>query len=114
MPAICGVRIIYSRNSFGKFNSGFFLSGGSLANTSTAAPFISSFCYQFDGIFVGASQTRELRNAMIISVSIYIISAINLTSIFGNLGLWISFGIFFIVRGLTLFLYLDRIYKKIQ
>ena len=50
-------------------------------------PLISSFCYQFDGIFVGASQTRELRNAMIISVSIYIISAINLTSIFGNLGL---------------------------
>ena len=77
-------------------------------------PLISSFCYQFDGIFVGASQTRELRNAMIISVSIYIISAINLTSIFGNLGLWISFGIFFIARGLTLFLYLDRIYKKIQ
>ncbi len=76
-------------------------------------PLISSFCYQFDGIFVGASQTKELRNAMIISVSIYIISAINLSSIFGNLGLWISFGIFFIVRGLTLFFYLERIYKKI-
>ncbi len=76
-------------------------------------PLISSFCYQFDGIFVGASQTKELRNAMIISVTIYIISAINLSSIFGNLGLWISFGIFFIARGLTLFFYLERIYKKI-
>jgi len=28
-------------------------------------PLISSFCYQFDGIFIGASQTKELRNAMI-------------------------------------------------
>jgi uncharacterized membrane protein (GlpM family) len=31
-------------------------------------PFISSFCYQFDGIFIGASQTKELKNAMIFSV----------------------------------------------
>ena len=28
-------------------------------------PVISSFCYQFDGIFIGASQTKELRNAMV-------------------------------------------------
>ena len=30
-------------------------------------PFISSFCYQIDGIFIGASQTKELRNAMTVS-----------------------------------------------
>ena len=77
-------------------------------------PLISSFCYQFDGIFVGASQTKELRNAMIISVCIYIISAIYLISNFGNLGLWISFSIFFIARALTLFSYVGRIYKKIE
>ena len=77
-------------------------------------PLISSFCYQFDGIFVGASQTKELRNAMIISVGIYIISAVYLISNFGNLGLWISFSIFFIARALTLFAYVGRIYKKIE
>ena len=77
-------------------------------------PLISSFCYQFDGIFVGASQTKELRNAMIISVCIYIISAVYLISNFGNLGLWISFSIFFIARALTLFSYVGRIYKKIE
>ena len=77
-------------------------------------PLISSFCYQFDGIFVGASQTKELRNAMIISVFIYIISAVYLISNFGNLGLWISFSIFFIARALTLFAYVGRIYKKIE
>ena len=77
-------------------------------------PLISSFCYQFDGIFVGASQTKELRNAMIISVCIYIISAVYLIGNFGNLGLWISFSIFFIARALTLFAYVGRIYKKIE
>jgi MATE family multidrug resistance protein len=76
-------------------------------------PFISSFCYQFDGIFVGASKTKELRNAMIISVGIYLLTAFLLVNFFGNLGLWISLSIFFFLRGLTLFLYLGRIYKVV-
>ena len=75
-------------------------------------PFISSFCFQFDGIFVGASQTTELRNAMIVSVSIYIICSFLLIASFGNTGLWLSLSIFFIARALTLFLYLDRIYQR--
>ena len=77
-------------------------------------PVISSFCYQLDGIFVGASQTKELRNAMIISVCIYILSALYLINNLGNLGLWISFSIFLIARALTLFVYFGRIYKIIK
>ena len=76
-------------------------------------PFISSFCYQFDGIFIGASQTKELRNAMIVSVSIYILCALFLVSSFGNSGLWISLCIFFILRALTLFFYLGKIYQRV-
>ena len=57
--------------------------------------------------------TKELRNAMIISVCIYILSALYLISNFGNLGLWISLSIFFIARALSLFIYLGRIYKRI-
>ena len=75
-------------------------------------PFAASFCFQFDGIFVGASQTSELRNAMIVSVSIYIICSFVLIASFGNTGLWLSLSIFFIARALTLFLYLDRIYQR--
>ena len=76
-------------------------------------PFISSFCYQIDGIFIGASQTKELRNAMIVSVSIYILCALFLVSSFGNSGLWISLCIFFVLRALTLFFYLSKIYQRI-
>ena len=76
-------------------------------------PFISSFCFQFDGIFVGASQTKELRNAMIISVGIYVLSSFYLLANFGNTGLWISLCIFFIIRALTLFLYLGKIIGRV-
>ena len=76
-------------------------------------PFISSFCFQFDGIFVGASQTKELRNAMIISVGIYVLSSFYLLANFGNTGLWISLCIFFIARALTLFLYLRKIIGRV-
>ena len=76
-------------------------------------PSISSFYFQFDGIFVGASQTKELRNAMIISVGIYVLSSFYLLANFGNTGLWISLCIFFIARALTLFLYLSKIIGRV-
>ena len=76
-------------------------------------PFVSSFCYQLDGIFIGASQTQELRNAMFISVVIHLISSFMLVESFGNQGLWISLTIFLILRALTLVIYFNRIYLKI-
>ena len=76
-------------------------------------PFVASFCFQFDGIFVGASQTKELRNAMIVSVAIYIVISFFLIASFGNTGLWLSLCIFFIARALTLFVYMPRIYQRV-
>ena len=76
-------------------------------------PFISSFCFQFDGIFIGASQTKELRNAMIVSVGIYIVCSLFLVDSFDNTGLWLSLCIFFIARAITLFVYMPRIYQRI-
>jgi MATE family multidrug resistance protein len=75
-------------------------------------PFIASFCYQFDGIFIGVSQTRELRNAMIFSVTIYLIISIILTNFYSNTGIWISLCIFMILRALSLFYYMDKIFLR--
>ena len=75
-------------------------------------PLISSFCYQFDGIFIGASQTKELRNAMIFSVFSYLALSLLLTEIIGNTGIWISLCLFMILRALSLFYYLDKIYLR--
>ena len=75
-------------------------------------PFISSFCYQFDGIFIGTSQTKELRNAMIFSVFCYLLISIILTNYLSNTGVWISLCLFMILRAFSLYFYLDRIYQR--
>ena len=77
-------------------------------------PFIASFCYQFDGIFIGSSQTKELRNAMIFSVFCYLLISIILTKYFSNTGVWISLCLFMILRGLSLFYYLDKIHQRFE
>ncbi|MDB3947031.1 MATE family efflux transporter [uncultured Candidatus Pelagibacter sp.] len=77
-------------------------------------PLISSFCYQFDGIFIGASQTKELRNAMVFSVLSYLIISIILTKLLFNTGIWISLCIFMILRAISLFYYLDKIYLRFR
>ena len=75
-------------------------------------PPVASFCYQFDGIFIGASQTAEMRNGMILSIIIFIISSYFLVSNFGNHGIWISLLLFMIMRSITLNYYFNRILKK--
>jgi MATE family multidrug resistance protein len=75
-------------------------------------PLISSFCFQFDGIFIGVSQTKELRNAMIFSVFFYLATSLFLTGLMGNTGVWISLCIFMILRALSLYYYMNRIYLR--
>jgi MATE family multidrug resistance protein len=75
-------------------------------------PPIASLCYQFDGIFIGASQTAEMRNGMILSVIIFIIATHFLVDNFGNHGLWMALLLFMIMRSITLNYYFNRILKK--
>ncbi len=75
-------------------------------------PPIASLCYQFDGIFIGASQTGEMRNAMIISFLLFIISSNLLVVNFGNHGLWLCLLFFMIIRFITLNYYFKTILKK--
>ena len=75
-------------------------------------PPIASFCYQLDGIFIGASQTKEMRNAMIISVITFIILSIYMTKYFDNHGLWVSLFCFMLLRSVTLKFYFNKILRK--
>ena len=75
-------------------------------------PPLASFCYQLDGIFIGASQTKEMRNAMIVSVLSFVGISIYLTKYFGNHGLWFSLLIFMVFRSLTLQFYFKKILRK--
>ena len=75
-------------------------------------PPIASICYQFDGIFIGASQTAEMRNGMIISTVLFVTSSHFLVTNFGNHGLWLSLFFFMIIRSVTLNYFFNRILTK--
>ena len=75
-------------------------------------PPVASFCYQLDGIFIGASQTQDMRNGMMVAVASFIIISIYLTKYFGNHGLWFSLLLFTVLRSLTLRYFFNRILKK--
>ena len=55
-----------------------------------------------DGIFIGATETRGLRNAMLLSVAVYAAAVAVLLPRFGNHGLWAALMILNAARGLTL------------
>ena len=76
-------------------------------------PPVACFCYQLDGIFIGASQTKDIRNAMIVSVIGYIGVSLLLTRYLGNHGIWFSLLLFMVFRSLTLKFYFKNILRKI-
>ena len=66
-----------------------------------------------DGIFIGATQTRDMRNMMAISLVIYGIALISLVPIFDLFGLWTALLISLIARGITLGLCYPKLEKQI-
>ena len=75
-------------------------------------PPVASFAYQYDGIFIGTTQTKEMRNAMIISVASFIVLSIYLTKFFGNHGLWFALLLFMLLRSLTLRYFFYKILQR--
>ncbi|WP_296418754.1 MATE family efflux transporter [Pseudooctadecabacter sp.] len=65
-------------------------------------PFLSAAPFMLDGIFIGATRTRDMRNMMAVSAVIYFAVALALMPLAGNTGLWIALLISFAARGLTL------------
>ncbi|WP_171207816.1 MULTISPECIES: MATE family efflux transporter [unclassified Ruegeria] len=66
------------------------------------APVIGVASWMFDGIYIGATWTRAMRNAMIQSVAIYVVALFVLVPMMGNHGLWAALMVLNIARGLTL------------
>jgi len=73
------------------------------------APLVSVWSYQLDGMFIGATRTAEMRNAMIFSLLFFVLTSWWLTDTLGNHGLWLSLIMFNLVRALTLALYFPRL-----
>ncbi|MEL6701012.1 MAG: MATE family efflux transporter, partial [Pseudomonadota bacterium] len=68
-----------------------------------AAPLIGAPAWMLDGIFIGATRARDMRNMMVVSFGIYCVALIALMPSLENHGLWAAQIIFFAARGVTLF-----------
>jgi MATE family multidrug resistance protein len=64
-------------------------------------PIAGVIAFQMDGIFIGATWSRDMRNMMLLSAAIYLVAWAALTPLFGNHGLWMALLIFLSARSLT-------------
>jgi MATE family multidrug resistance protein len=71
----------------------------------TVAPVIAFWGYLYDGVFVGATRAKEMRNSMVISTFVVFIPGWFAFRFLGNHGLWLAFMIFLGSRGIGMHLY---------
>jgi len=74
-------------------------------------PLLGVWSFLLDGVFAGTTHTREMRNGMLISVGIFMLSAEVLLPRFGNHGLWLSYYVLMAMRTFTLGAWFPRILK---
>lgn len=58
--------------------------------------------WQLDGIFIGAARGAALRNAAVVSLLVFWVAAVSLSSRYGNTGLWWAMLLYIAMRGATL------------
>lgn len=75
------------------------------------APLIAVWSYLLDGLFVGATRSREMRNTMLFAAAGCYLPAYYLLQPFGNHGLWAALILFLAARGITQSLYIGRIMR---
>jgi MATE family multidrug resistance protein len=106
---------------FGETIIGFFTSIEAVADTAlrylpwmVAAPIISIWSFQLDGIFIGTGHTREMRNAMIVSLLAYLALLQWTIPVYGNHGLFLGLAVFMLIRALSLLFYFPGIEAAIR
>ncbi len=66
------------------------------------SPLIGVWSFLLDGIFIGTTHTRAMRNSMLISSLVFVIASILLVNIWDNHGLWLAYYILMVMRSITL------------
>lgn len=73
---------------------------------------VSSFL--LDGIFIGATRTAEMRNAMALSVAGYALALWLLLPVLGNHGLWAAMFVLYILRAVTMAVQYPKIPRALE
>jgi multidrug resistance protein, MATE family len=75
-------------------------------------PLIAVWSFLLDGVFIGATRARELRDSMLVSLIGFLALAVLLTAHFGNHGLWCAMLAFMALRATMLALHLPGVERK--
>jgi multidrug resistance protein, MATE family len=75
-------------------------------------PFLGVWSFQLDGIFIGATRTAAMRNAMVATLGIYL-AAWWLLEPYGNHGLWGAFYVSYFARAGTLLWYYPALVRSV-
>ena len=62
------------------------------------APLLAVFAFAYDGIYIGATWARDMRNLMVVSLLIFLAAWFSLRA-FGNTGLWGALLVHYAARG---------------
>jgi MATE family multidrug resistance protein len=77
-------------------------------------PVISIWAFLMDGVFIGATRAKMMRNAMLVSM-VFFLPLVYLGRLWGGLdGIWLAFNILLGLRGVTLWLKLPEVEKDTQ
>jgi MATE family multidrug resistance protein len=76
-------------------------------------PLISVWSFFYDGVYVGATLSREMRVVMTTTAFLVFLPVWFLTRDLGNHGLWLAFTAFMILRGLGMHLWFNRLKKTL-
>ncbi|MCD8175936.1 MAG: MATE family efflux transporter [Tannerellaceae bacterium] len=69
--------------------------------------------FLWDGIYIGMTAARQMRNAMFIAVGLFFLSYFLSYPIWGNNGLWFSFVLYLFMRGVMQTLLFPRLFRNI-
>lgn len=71
-------------------------------------PVVGVAAFQMDGIFIGGTWSRDMRNTMVLSLILMVVLYFVLFPIMGNHGLWLALNVFLGLRGFLLYLRLNN------
>jgi multidrug resistance protein, MATE family len=78
-----------------------------------AAPLLGVWAYQLDGIFIGATRTAAMRNAMLASLAIFLLAWWLLLPM-GNTGLWAALYVHYLARTGSLLFYYPALVRSVS
>lgn len=77
-------------------------------------PFLGAGAWLMDGVFIGTTSGKILRNAGIAAVAVYLAADAVLAPLFANHGVWAAFMIFYVARGVALGVAYPGLERRLQ